>query len=95
MDSKLEVPTQYELWQNFPNPFNPITKIIYGVPKPTRVTVKIFNTLGQEVATLVDEQKEAGYYSIQWNTNNISSGIYFYQMRAGNYIKTKKMLYLR
>ena len=89
------------MWQNYPNPFNPSTIIKYSIPKATFVTLKIFNILGKEVATLVNEEKPAGNYQIEFNekqnVNNekLSSGIYFYKMYAGDYIQAKKMIYLK
>jgi len=94
------VPEVYNLYQNFPNPFNPETRIDFQLPKGSEVTLKIYNILGQEIKTLVSEEKEAGYYSILWNGENnygikVSSGIYIYQIRAGDFIKSRKMVYIR
>ena len=89
-----DIPREYQLLQNYPNPFNPTTTIGYAIPKSTAVTLRIFNTLGQEVAVLVDEQKSPGYYQIQWNAN-VPSGIYFYRLQAEEYVETRKMILLR
>jgi hypothetical protein len=95
------VPTNYELSQNFPNPFNPVTTIRYGLPKGERVTLKIFNLLGEEVVTLVgDEQKEAGYHAAIWDGRNaqgqvVASGIYLCQLRAGSFVQTQRMALVR
>ncbi len=95
------VPTSYELSQNFPNPFNPVTTIRYGLPKGERVTLKVFNLLGEEVVTLVgDEQKEAGYHAAIWDGRNaqgrsVASGVYFYQLRAGSFVQRQKMALVR
>jgi hypothetical protein len=92
------IPTTYELSQNFPNPFNPATTIRYGLPGAERVTLKIYNLLGAEVATLVDnEQKPAGYHAVVWDAQdgagrNVTSGVYFIRMRAGNFVQTRKTL---
>jgi len=91
------IPTTYELSQNFPNPFNPATTIRYGLPKAERVTLKIYNLLGEEVATLVhDEQKAAGYHAAVWDGRNkngrvVASGVYVYRMQAGSFVMTKKL----
>jgi len=74
-----DIPKEYQLSQNYPNPFNPSTTIGYSLPKAATVSLRIFNTLGQEVAVLVNEQKVAGYYEVQWNAN-VPSGMYFYRL---------------
>jgi hypothetical protein len=86
--------TEYALSQNYPNPFNPSTTIRYHVPTVARVSLKVFNMLGQLVATLVDEQKGSGSFMVQWNAS-VPSGVYFYRLQAGNYVETKRMLLLR
>ncbi|MCI0551975.1 MAG: FG-GAP-like repeat-containing protein [Anaerolineae bacterium] len=92
-----EIPVTYELSQNFPNPFNPVTTIRFGLPKDERVTLKVYNLLGEEVATLAsDEKKKAGYHAAIWNGMNrdgqaVASGIYLYQLRAGSIALMKKM----
>ncbi len=89
------LPDNYELSQNYPNPFNPSTKIRFQVPKTGFVTLKIYNTLGKEIATLVNEEKQPGNYEITWNASNLPSGIYFYRITTGNFLDTKKMLLLK
>ncbi|MFA4924829.1 MAG: T9SS type A sorting domain-containing protein, partial [Ignavibacteriaceae bacterium] len=89
------LPTAYLLDQNYPNPFNPETSIRFSIPSESFVTVKVFNTLGEEVTTLVNEQKTAGVYSVSFKANNITSGIYFYTINANNFTSTKKMILLR
>jgi hypothetical protein len=89
------MPIEYALHQNYPNPFNPSTMIRYQLPKSSLVTLKVFDMLGREVATLVNEQKEAGYYEIQWNAKTCASGVYFYMIRAGEYNKTMKLLLVK
>ena len=86
------VPKAYTLYQNFPNPFNPTTTIRFDLKERTHVTLKIFNELGQEVETLLDKTMEAGFKGISWNASEYPSGVYFYQLKAGNYSKTKKMV---
>ena len=89
------LPSIFALEQNYPNPFNPVTKIRYQIPQKENVTLKIFNSLGEEVKTLLDESKEPGYYEIEFNGENLSSGIYFYRMQSGTNISTKKMVIIK
>ena len=90
-------PVEYSLLQNYPNPFNPSTVIKYSVKENTHVILKIFDMLGREVSTLLDEEKPAGTYTINFNAAGagLSSGTYFYTIKAGNFVKTKKMLLLK
>jgi len=81
--------------QNYPNPFNPATTIRYQLPERSLVTIKVYDILGREVATLVNEEKPAGSYEVQFIGNGLTSGIYFYQIKAGEYSETKKMILLR
>ena len=85
----------YELAQNYPNPFNPSTKIEYSIPKASFVTLKVYDVLGREVATLVNEEKAVGRYEVEFNGNSLSSGIYFYKIQAGEYASVKKMILIR
>jgi hypothetical protein len=90
------LPNKFSLSQNYPNPFNPTTTINFNLPKASNVTLKIFNILGEEVATLVSKRLPAGSHSYQWSrTGGIASGIYLYRLRAGNFVETKKMVLLR
>ena len=91
------IPSEFSLKQNYPNPFNPSTIISYDLPENGLVTLKIFDVLGREVATLVDEYKQAGTYHITFNTSHFSlpSGIYFYRLRANSFIATKKLLLVK
>ncbi|MDP1994070.1 MAG: T9SS type A sorting domain-containing protein, partial [Ignavibacteria bacterium] len=94
-------PTAYKLEQNYPNPFNPETVISWQIAVGSFVTLKVYDVLGNEVAALVNEEQSAGTYQILFNTllttNNkqLTSGVYFYQIRAGNFVQTKKMILLR
>lgn len=90
-------PTTFNLDQNYPNPFNPETRIQYSVVGTQNVVLKVFDVLGNEVATLVNEEQPAGSYQIEFSSKNreLSSGIYFYQLRAGDFVQTKKMILLR
>ncbi|RPI65283.1 MAG: T9SS C-terminal target domain-containing protein [Ignavibacteriales bacterium] len=91
------LPESFYLYQNYPNPFNPSTRIQYQVSSISQVTLKVFDVLGNEIANLVDEEKPAGVYNVEFGIKNaeLSSGIYFYQLKAGNYLETKKMVYLK
>ncbi len=93
-------PAGYALSQNFPNPFNPETEILFQLPSASHVVVRIFNSLGQEIRTLADAQYEVGDHVIRWdgkdnNGNTVSSGLYFYRMQAGEFSQMKKMSLLR
>ena len=85
----------YAISQNYPNPFNPSTKIKYSVPQSSNVVIKVFDILGNEIETLVNEEKPAGTYQVNWNANNLPSGVYYYQLEAGTFIQTRKMLLLK
>jgi uncharacterized protein (TIGR03790 family) len=89
------IPVEYTLYQNFPNPFNPITKIKYSLPKSGNVKLVVYDILGREVMTLADGVKEPGFYEVDFNASHLSSGVYIYRLIAGNYINTKKMLLLK
>ena len=86
------VPEKFSLEQNYPNPFNPTTVISYQLSAFSNVILKVYDVLGKEIATLVNEQKPAGKYSVTFNASQYSSGIYFYKLSAGNFSQTKKML---
>jgi photosystem II stability/assembly factor-like uncharacterized protein len=88
-------PKDFSLAQNYPNPFNPRTTIEYSIPTQSKVTIKVFDLLGREVATLVDEEKTAGSYMIDFNGSNLSSGIYFYRLDAGGFSETKKLILIK
>jgi predicted phosphodiesterase len=94
-DSKYNLVSEYFLNQNYPNPFNPSTKIKYSIPKQSFITLKIYNMLGKEIETLVNEEKPVGNYEIKFNAASLSSGVYFYRLQAGNFVGTKKMIRLR
>ena len=88
VQDKVEIPKKFSLNQNYPNPFNPETTIKYELPKTSKVKLQIFNILGQKIKTLVDEEKQPGYYSVKWNGINdygvkVSSGIYIYRLNKG------------
>ncbi len=87
--------TEMTLIQNYPNPFNPITKINYSINKNEFVSIKVFDVLGKEVTTLMNEEKPSGNYEVYFNASNLASGIYYYQLRAGEFVETKKMILLK
>jgi hypothetical protein len=89
------VPNNYILEQNYPNPFNPSTKINFAIPKSGLITLKIYDILGKEISTLINEYLSAGNYSVNFNGSNIPSGVYFYRLEANRYITTKKMLMIK
>ncbi|OGG47088.1 MAG: hypothetical protein A3F84_14020 [Candidatus Handelsmanbacteria bacterium RIFCSPLOWO2_12_FULL_64_10] len=96
----LLTPSDFALSHNYPNPFNPATTIRYAIPQAERVTLRVYNLLGQQVASLVDARQEAGFYAIQWDGKDAqgrraASGVYFYRMQAGKFVRTEKMLLLK
>ncbi len=94
-DSRNGVPINFYLYQNFPNPFNPTTNIEYQIPGREFVTLEVYDVLGNEVAILVNEEKPGGNYTTKFEGNNLSSGIYFYQLKAGSFSSIKKMILLK
>jgi photosystem II stability/assembly factor-like uncharacterized protein len=90
-----EIPTNYSLSQNYPNPFNPSTTIRFAVPSPSFTTLKIYNSLGEEVAVLINKELTTGSYEIEWNAGGLPSGVYFYRIQAGYFVETKKMVLMR
>ncbi len=100
IDKQAAMPTAYALHQNYPNPFNPITTIMYELPAPSHVRIEIFNILGQNVATLLDRQEEAGIHSVQWDSNDesgrkVSSGVYFYRITTAEFTAERKMILMK
>ena len=87
--------SDFYLEQNYPNPFNPSTIIKYAIPELSKVKLTLFNLLGEEVTTLVNEEKVAGNYSVEFNASSLPSGVYFYQLKAGDFIDTKKMILIK
>jgi Secretion system C-terminal sorting domain/FG-GAP-like repeat len=92
---EISKPFTYALQQNYPNPFNPSTKIKYSIAKEGKANLKVYDILGREVATLVNEYKQAGKYEVEFNAANLPSGVYFYKLEAGNYSQVKKMVLLK
>jgi hypothetical protein len=95
VETIIDVPLAYSLNQNYPNPFNPSTTINYEIPVSNKITIKVYNILGDEVTTLVNEQKDAGRYQVIFNASRYTSGVYFYRVQAGNFVQTKKMILLK
>jgi hypothetical protein len=85
------VPTVYELYQNYPNPFNPVTNIKFAVPKVAKVNLSVYNILGEKVATLLNEEKEAGYYNVKFDGSRYSSGVYIFRLSTEDFVQIKKM----
>jgi hypothetical protein len=95
VDDGLRVPEQFVLHQNYPNPFNPTTTFKFSIPHSGHVSLKVFNLLGEEVETLVDEELQAGTFTKNWNAKEYSSGVYFYRLTSGTFSETKKLVVLR
>jgi hypothetical protein len=89
------IPQEYTLSQNYPNPFNPTTKINFSIPKQGLVTLKIYDVLGQEVMTLVNETKAIGNYEVEFSGSNLASGAYFYRIESGEFSNIKRMILLK
>jgi len=89
------IPVEFALYQNYPNPFNPTTKIRYQLPQESKVIIKIYDILGSEVITLLNEKKEPGVYEIEFNAQHLSSGTYIYRIIAGSFVETKKMILMK
>ncbi|HEX7356888.1 MAG TPA: T9SS type A sorting domain-containing protein, partial [Ignavibacteriaceae bacterium] len=88
-------PIEFTLSQNYPNPFNPSTIISYSIPQNSFVTLKVYDVIGNEIATLVNETKSAGKYDIRFDASNLSNGVYFYTIKADNFTSTKKMILMK
>ena len=95
IDDEFSVPLTFTLEQNYPNPFNPRTKISWQSPVGSWQTLKVYDVLGNEFLTLVNEFKSVGRYEVEFNANALPSGVYFYQLKAGDFIQTKKMILLK
>ena len=99
MEVEVTTPDKYELVGNYPNPFNPTTKIRYSIPEATSVKLTVYNSLGQEIIKLVNEEKEAGTYDVVFNSASVNreipSGVYFYRIETPTYSKTMKMMLMK
>jgi flagellar hook assembly protein FlgD len=94
------LPDVYALHQNYPNPFNPITTLRYDLPEQSLVNITIYDILGREIRTLVNTTQDAGFKSVLWNATNdygkpVSAGVYLYQIQAGDFVQTRKMVLLK
>jgi len=92
---EIGVPSKFDLSQNYPNPFNPVTKINFDLPKSGNVSIKVYDMLGKEVKTLIDEFKDAGYYNITFDASNLPSGVYFYRLTSGEFSAVKKLVLMK
>jgi len=90
-----ELLPDFDLEQNYPNPFNPITKIQFTIPRFSYVTLKVYNTLGEEVAMLLSENLPAGRYQVGWNAEKFAAGAYYYRISAGDFVMSKKMAFMK
>jgi hypothetical protein len=89
------VPNEFALYQNYPNPFNPATNIKFSLPKAARVNLSVYNLLGENIATLLNEEKEAGFYNVQFDASSLSSGVYIYRLTTEDFIQIKKMNFIK
>ena len=94
-EDKIDVPFNYALEPNYPNPFNPSTTIKYSMAEGARVNIKVYNISGQEVASLVNTDQKAGRYTVQWTGKDVSTGVYFYTLTAGDFSQTKKAVFVK
>jgi hypothetical protein len=95
MAAPREMPGDYSLEQNYPNPFNPATEVSYRMPEAGWVTLKVYDLLGQEVASLVDEYQGPGYKSVRWDAQGVPSGVYYYQIIAGSFSDAKRLVVMK
>jgi hypothetical protein len=89
------IPDEFALMQNYPNPFNPTSAIRYSIPEASFATIKVYDMLGNEVATLINEEQPAGNYEVDFNAAGLSSGMYLYRLQAGNFVEVKKMILMK
>ena len=94
-NNNLGLPGEFALEQNYPNPFNPSTKITYAVPQASKVTLRVYDVLGKEVMTLVNGERQPGFYDVDFNGVNLASGMYFYKLEAGSFVQTKRMMLIK
>jgi hypothetical protein len=95
VNEESKIPDEYNLEQNFPNPFNPSTTIRYSLPEDSYVTLRIYNLLGEEVSTLINTQQKAGRYEINFDASQLASGVYIYRLEAANYTASKKLMLMK
>jgi hypothetical protein len=95
VEDEVAAPKTFALEQNYPNPFNPTTTIRYGITEKSIVKIILFNAIGEEVALVLNEEKESGYHQVEFNAATLPSGVYFYQLQAGSFVETKKMVLMK
>jgi len=95
VEVKVEIPKEFALEQNYPNPFNPTTTIEYAVARAEQVTLTVYDNLGRQVRELVNARQEPGYYTVYFNAERLSSGMYYYRIVAGDFVRVKKLLLLK
>jgi hypothetical protein len=95
VDEGNELPVEFSLKQNFPNPFNPVTNIKYSIKERSQVGLVLYDILGREIKVLINEEQDAGHYNIEFNAGNLASGIYLYKLKAGDFVETKKMVLMK
>jgi hypothetical protein len=95
VDQPAAAPEEFSLQQNYPNPFNPTTAIRFQIADPGLVTLRIYDLLGQEIATLLNEELEPGVYTRNWDASGVTSGVYYYRLQAGNAVESRKMVLVR
>jgi hypothetical protein len=94
-EREMALPAEHWLGQNYPNPFNPSTAIAFSLPRAGHVTLKVYDILGKEIATLVDQHLSIGRHEAIWDAGSVESGVYFYQLRAGEFVATKKLILMK
>lgn len=94
-DERVVLPAVFELTQNYPNPFNPVTNFQFSIANSQLTILQVYDVLGREVATLVNELKQPGVYTMQWDASGVASGVYFYRLNAGPFVQTKKMILMK
>jgi hypothetical protein len=95
IESQNQIPGKFALYQNYPNPFNPVTIISYDIPKRANVSLKIYNVIGQLVMQPINEVKEPGKYNLEFDASNLPSGVYYYEIKAGSFTDTRKMVLVK
>jgi len=95
IDGERDIPTEFGVSQNYPNPFNPTKTIRYNIPKASQVTLAINNMNGQVAGRLVNQKQEPGFYTVSWDAQNVSTGVYFYRIKADDFKQVKKMLLIK
>ena len=94
-DITTEIPSKYDLAQNYPNPFNPVTNLEFGISNLRFVTLKVYDMLGKEVSTLVNEKQSPGTYQVEFDAGSLTSGIYFYRLTSGDFTDTRRMMLIK